>query len=226
MKPLLEVHQEITSWSDGIGRAGLGEFAEWGVNSFMGNMTPATETVDDAFRLTIFRLFGRSPEGQFPDRWGFKETRHSLLFVQNFVRLFPKAKVLFITRHVNDVACSLASWEIAPEIEWEHDWTDAALSQWTEATSDIFQGGHRAVLPIRYEDLTASPAATIKKIEKHLDLASGSLDADVMQHKVHGPSVSGRKARTKVTFAELRPEIRKRLESAEVSAALSIAEYS
>lgn len=191
LRPFIASNTRTRIWSDQDGQRGRMEFEEGGYQSFIANVMPGPDQIDDAARSYIRSLFADPAADLGRTRWGFKEVRYGLPEVVAIRRWFPELRVLHILRDPRDVLRSLDVWERA-DGEWRRRDTEAAIADWTriaysflgtDVDSDI-------VLNIRYEDLIDDPGHWTTLIAKHCGLDSAQLDDQVFARKIHtdGPN--------------------------------------
>jgi hypothetical protein len=195
--PILTAADQFAAWGATYGAAGHKEFARRGSGGFMSNITPPESDLREGIQSLVTGLFRQFPDGTPAPagfRWGFKEVRYGADFVRQFVRYFPGARILHLTRDPIAVLRSLDWWEQTSKGYWVRDKTAAALAHWCAINESFLDAPDLTewVLPVRYEELTGQAEETLAQICGFLDIDQAKLDHGVINDKVHGPAPGGR----------------------------------
>jgi len=187
LRELLTVHANLLGWSQTLGQRARDRFQADGYQSFMANLTPEAEDIDDAVRAFVQRLFADRAAAMSRPVWGFKEIRYGQSDVAGLGRLFPGLRVIYVIRDPRDILRSLDEWE--RQGHWKRDLTEYAMSLWHRVGESFLANDQEDELPVlrlRYEDLVADTEAASATIAGHIGLDAGRFDAQVFQHRISG----------------------------------------
>jgi len=103
--------------------------------------------------------------------------------VDKFFHLFPDAKLLVLIRDGRDAVESAAKkWPTEPYELWMEQWAEGARGVLDFAQGAGAESRGKSWQMVRYEDLLASPEATVAEVLRFLDLDPGNFDWQRMQH--------------------------------------------
>jgi Sulfotransferase family len=187
LRELLQIRASLRDWSDTLGRRARDMFRGDGYQSFMANLVPDAEHVDDAVRVFVRRLFADPAAAVGRPVWGFKEVRYGRPEVDGLARLFPGLSIIYVIRDPRDVLRSLDEWE--RQGTWSRELTGYAVDCWhriaesflpAEAADDL------PVLRLRYEDVVADPQGAGAAIGRHTALDAARFDPEVFGRRITG----------------------------------------
>ncbi|QFU08728.1 Sulfotransferase domain protein [Rhodobacteraceae bacterium THAF1] len=136
--------------------------------------------------LRLKRDWDRVFPGHSP--WRVEKSPVNLLRTRLYQQLFPLAHFVFITRHPVATARATAKWTTASEDQLVDHWRHAH-----QLMLDDLPYLH-AALVLRYEDLTADPAASLSALSAFLDLTPiPQPDIDIQNR--NADYLNGRKSR-------------------------------
>jgi hypothetical protein len=209
LRQLLAIGDRLRAWTSDFGDPGRLGFARSGYQSFMANMTPEADRIDQATTAYLEQLFARPAHELGRPIWGFKEVRYGLVEATALRQLFPDCRVVHIVRDPRDVLRSLDVWDRAggwPRSDTElvvADWKRVAASFWTAEVEP-----EPWVLRVRYEDLVADPALWCARIGEHCGLDPDLFDDAVFERRIHGAGLRGLVRREIRDWAELPADLR------------------
>jgi len=212
LQGLLEIHGKLREWADTLGRRARDLYQGDGYQSFMANLMPDTEHVDDAVRVFVRRLFEDPALAMGRPVWGFKEVRYGRPEVEGLARLFPGLRAIFVIRDPRDALRSLDEWE--RQGTWSRALTTYAVDCWHRAAETFQSGGpadENPVLRLRYEDVVADPRGTATAVAEHTGLDETRFDATVFDRRVAGGPAGVR--RVLRDWADLPADLRALLDS-------------
>jgi hypothetical protein len=216
LREILAVGERLTEWTAELGELGRLGYARSGHQSFMANMTPEADHIDDAVRAFVDVLFAGPAAGMDRPVWGFKEVRYGLAEAAALQRLFPDCRVVHIMRDPRDILRSLEVWERG---EWKRSDTELAIRDWTRVGASFWSPAADLppwVLRVRYEDLVADPAHWCTRLAEHCGLEEELLDTRVFDRRIHAVGLGGRVRRNILDWADLQPSLRALLDDDEV----------
>jgi hypothetical protein len=194
LRELLDVHANLRDWSQTLGRRARDMFQDDGYQSFMANLLPDVEQVDDAVRVFVRRLFEDPAIGMGRPIWGFKEVRYGRPEVERLARLFPGLAVVYLIRDPRDVLRSLDEWE--RQGTWGRELTENAVNCWHRAAESFVPTGTDDDLPVlrlRYEDVVADPRGTGAAVARHTGLDAARFDPKVFDRRITGGPPTGQR---------------------------------
>ena len=207
LRELLRIGDRLHRWAADFGELGRLGYARAGHQSFMANMTPTADHIDDAVRAFIQALFGKPAEDAGRPVWGFKEVRYALPEATAIQRLFPQCRVVHIVRDPRDVLRSLDVWERTAG--WPRSDTEVVVSDWARVAASFWSEPVPSwVLRLRYEDLLADPARWRARIAEHCALDADRFDTAVFDRRIHGAGLRGQARRDIRDWAELPEDLR------------------
>jgi hypothetical protein len=182
---ILEAVEGLRAHNEQRGWGGRDEFAKQGYQGFMANLMPEQAVVDAAFEVFCTRLF--AVEGARV--WGFKEVRYDLRFAEALRRYLPGTRVILVVRDPRSVLCSLDEWEQTDW--WTRAKTQATINNWQRIAASFQQETVLPVLTLRYEDYTADPAGTARRVGAFAGLDPAGFDLSVFERKGHNLGSEG-----------------------------------
>ena len=191
---ILQSHETLKQWSERHGHSHR-EYQQWGVNSFVANISPKSHQVATAYKLLLRQLYQRDPDGIAMDRWGYKEVRQNREDADRLLQLFPNARIVVVGRQLEAIVQSLLRWEHDADTDWQPDWTLAAVRTWTSNAIGFANQTDSRILLLKYEDLVDVPELSIEAVERHLEFAPGSIDRSVLDVRVHRDGATGKSDR-------------------------------
>ena len=218
LDPLLKLGAHLRECADGLGRRARDKFAEGGYQTFMANLLPGTDDVDDAVRAFVRRLFAEPALARGRRVWGFKEVRYARPEVLELHRLFPELAVVFVVRDPRDILRSVDHWQQLGG--WDlREFAEDAIGHWHRVAASFLgpepaeQADPLSVLTFRYEDLVRDTAGAADRIAAHTGLDRKLFDMGVFDRQVPGgPPRDGRVPRP---WAELPDSTRALLDTDE-----------
>lgn len=210
LRPVIAAVSRMRLWSDEDGREARDAFETDGYQSFMSNLLPEAERVDEALRQFLRTLFEEPAAARGKSVWGIKEVRYGLPEARALHHLFPDAVVIHLLRDPRDVLCSLDFWERRYSW-WARRNTEMAMRDWLRITeSFLYCPAETApgTLRLRYEDITRDPVAARELIGAHASLDPAKFDADVFANKIHITGADGGRPRTTSDWSSLSPALR------------------
>jgi hypothetical protein len=220
LSKILAVGERLGAWSAELGETGREGYARSGHQSFMANMTPESDCVDEAVRAFIQALFAKPAAAAGRPLWGFKEVRYDLAEARALHRLFPDCRVVHIVRDPRFILRSLEVWERS-DGPWTRSDTEQVVRDWTRVAASFWAVPADVpawVLPVRYEDLVAGPMAWRTRIGEHFGLDPELLDSAVFDRRIHATGLRGRARRDMLDWAALPASMRDLLDSDSVRA--------
>ncbi|MGC4808458.1 sulfotransferase family protein [Micromonospora sp. DT233] len=227
LRPLLAAVSRMKVWAEEDGMEARNEFEDGGYQSFMANLTPEVEWIDEALRQFLTTLFADRAAAQGKSIWGIKEVRYGLPEACAMHHLFPGAVVIQLVRDPRDVLRSLDLWERQSQW-WNRRKTELAMQDWLRITESFLHSTAEMsppVLRLRYEDLTADPAMAMKMIGAHTSLDPAKFDPDVFKRKIHITGPNGDSPRTPADWNALPPSLRALLDDDDVRMAAAACGY-
>lgn len=216
LKHLFQFQKDLATWQQSNGLAAAREVEQFGIDSFIANLSPDKSASDAACQTMLRALFSADPAGNAALRWGFKEVRYGADFAKFLLDLFPRARVIFLVRDPIDVARSLAAWEQDPTMAWKAEWTAEALGQWERNVNSFEAYDDERCMTLQFESLIGPAETSVGNICTFLDLAPVGISTDVLGRKIHAPGRSGRIDRAIPGEPLARPHIASILSSTEV----------
>jgi hypothetical protein len=208
---LLAIGANLRGWSDTLGRRARDMFRGDRHQSFMANLMPEAEHVDDALRVFVRRLFADPAAEIGRPIWGFKEVRYGRPEADDLARLFPGLAIIYVIRDPRDILRSLDEWEHAGG--WDRSMTEYSLACWHRIAASFLTAAPAGELPmlrLRYEDVVAAPRAATAAIAGHTGLDPTRFDAEVFERRIPG---GGRAQRTIRPWTDLPASLRALLAS-------------
>lgn len=219
----LAMQDVLGQWDEHVSSHGRAAFAESGHQSWMANMLPGREPLDDAARAYLRALFGAPAAELGRPRWGFKEVRFTSEEAVAFKRLFPELVVIHLTRDPADVLVSLDAWSREPgSTAWRPEWNAGAIDAWTRVTESFLDAPPEPwILSRRFEDAVADPEAFMAEVAELIGTTPDRMDPGTFGRRIHGYG-GDRRLRP---FAELPREVRALLDAGQVREVAARAGY-
>lgn len=215
LRPVLAAGDRLHRWAADFGELGRLGYARSGHQSFMANMTPEPEHIDEAVRAFVEALFAKPAERSGRPVWGFKEVRYGLAEAEAVQRLFPRCRVLHIVRDPRDVLRSLDVWERAGG--WPRSDTEVVVDDWARVAASFWCAEPPPwVLRVRYEDLVAEPGRWGARIAEHCELDPDRFDTAVFGRRIHGAGLRGQARRDLRDWQQLPADLRALLDNDEI----------
>jgi hypothetical protein len=218
LRPVLEVAERLRAWSGDAGRHGRLGYAYAGHQSFMANITPEVDSIDEAVRAFTEALFAGPAISMGRPVWGFKEVRYGLPEAIAIRTLFPDCRVVHLVRDPRDILRSLDVWERSDGPWHRHD-TTVAVADWIRVGRSFWLRPDELpswVLRLRYEDLISDPTQWCTRIGEHCGLDPGRFDAGVFDKRIHGIGLRGMTRRDLRDWTALPDSLRGLLDDDEV----------
>jgi hypothetical protein len=196
----------LGQWDENVSSHGRRAFAEGGHQSWMANMLPGKEPLDEAARAYLRALFGVPAAELGRPRWGFKEVRFGYREASALKRLFPALVVIHLTRDPTDVLVSLDAWSSEDQsAAWRPEWNAGAIHAWTEVTESFLDAPPEPwILSRRFEDVVAAPETFMAAVAALIESTPDQMDPTTFGRRIHGYGTDRRLR----PFAELPHEIR------------------
>lgn len=180
------VHRRLLAWEArfaGNRRA----FLTREEDQFLPNMVPEEHEIRTAAKTYVTNLFGLPAAKLGRPIWGFKEVRYGArvaLFLQD---LFPKARIIHLTRNLGDSFRSMKRWEES-EDPWDRKLTERAVWDWVRINASLFEvrDDVRCLLSVRFEDMLEDPSDFLERLARFLDMDVAGFDASVFDRRLHG----------------------------------------
>jgi len=99
--PLYEMNNKLLKWESNH-RSQRKIYLEKGYDNFTPNLVPSDCEIIDASRDYLLSLFAKSAKKLDKKIWGFKEVRYDYEISCFLLKLFPNAKIIWLTRNVVD----------------------------------------------------------------------------------------------------------------------------
>ena len=212
LRQLLAIGDRLRAWTADFGDPGRLGFVRSGYQSFMANMTPEADRIDQATKAYLEQLFARPAQELGRSVWGFKEVRYGLAEASALRRLFPDCRVVHIVRDPRDVLRSLDVWERAGG--WPRSDTELVVADWKRVAASFWSADVEPwVLRVRYEDLVADPALWCGRIGEHCGLSTELFDDAVFGRRIHGAGLRGQARREIRDWAALPGDLRELIDS-------------
>jgi hypothetical protein len=218
LRQFLSAGARLRVWSREDGHVAREAYRSDGHQSFMANLLPPEDVVDDAVRAFVHELFVRPAAALGRAIWGIKEVRYDRAEAAELGRLFPDTRVVHLMRDPRDVLRSLDVWERGLG-EWRRRDSETAMRDWLRVgRSFLYTDGAGAppVLRVRYEELVADPAGWQARIAAHCGLDADRLDPGVFGRRIHTDGPAGGRAREIRSWSELPESLRRLLDDDEI----------
>ncbi|MGH3801945.1 MAG: sulfotransferase family protein [Pseudonocardiaceae bacterium] len=220
LKHLFAFMDQFEGWDESWGDKARKELAMVGYDGFIANLMPPLSRLREGTRSLILQLFAEPAAELGRPRWGFKEIRYGRAECVAILSFFPGTKIVHLTRDPRDVLISLDWWERSSS--WSRSDTRSAMQTWADINESLIGAPLPSCHTIRFEDLTADPAAGIARIARWFDLDVDDLDHTVFERRVHSWGQQEKQPRTLRAFSELPADLREIIASAQFS---TIARY-
>jgi hypothetical protein len=223
LREILHASRTLRLWDVGLAGTARQAYEEGSHQSWMANLLPEPDVVDDAARAYVQTLFASPAAALGKSTWGFKEVRFGLEEAEWLRELFPETRVVHITRDPCNVLRSLDSWE--REGWWPREYTGIALDAWTEVNESFLRPGEAQswVGSWRYEDIAARPDDFLPAVARLTGLEPAALDRSVFDRKIDGYNSIPRPLMR--TFAELPTDLRRLLDDERLREVASAYDY-
>ena len=187
LSALLDLGTTLREWSGSLGARARNLFDQGGYQSFMANLTPEQDRIDEAIRAFVRTLFAEPAAALGRPVWGLKEVRYARPEAAELHRLFPGLAVVFLVRDPRDILRSLDEWERGGGW-WHREQTEYAIVSWLRVAESFLPGDDDPlpVLRLRYEDVVADPAGAATLIGKHTGLDPARFDPEVFARRIPG----------------------------------------
>jgi hypothetical protein len=194
IEEVMRASAELRRFDDLAAAPARDEFDGAAHQGWIANLLPPGETVDEALRSYLTTLFAQPAIDLDRPLWGFKEVRLGLDAAERIRDLFPRTRVIHLTRDPRKVLSSVEVWEETTHW-WGRDQTAEAIRHWTNVNVSFL--GDRAKRPWiqswRYEDVVAEPESFRRHVATFLELEPDRLDMSVFTRRVGGYEESKRK---------------------------------
>ena len=202
---LYEMNNKLLKWESNH-RAQRKIYLGKGYDNFTPNLVPSGREIIDASRDYLLSLFAKSANKLGKKIWGFKEVRYDYEISCFLLKLFPNAKIIWLTRNVVDCFISLKHWENTSS-SWTREWTEIFLKNWERINESFLSQKHLlntdSYLLVRYEDLILDKENTTQKIFDFINIPSDEFNYDVFNKKIHSGGKNGMSKRNKITRKDL-----------------------
>lgn len=218
LRQIFGAAERMIHLSDYDGAEARDAFVSGGYQSFMANLMPEGEWIDEALRQFVRVLFEDRAAAQGKRVWGIKEVRYGMPEARVLHRLFPGAVVIQLVRDPRDVLRSLYLWEHR-YAWWDRRRTELAVRDW-HRVAESFQHCSAELSPpvlrLRYEDVVADPAGASEQIGVHTELDPVKFDPNVFARKIHITGADGESQRPSVDWDSLPPSMRALLDDDDI----------
>lgn len=228
LRRVLAAVERLESWAEHYGTVARDEYAAFGYQGFIANLTPQRDCIEDAGRAFIEALFATPARQLARPIWGFKELRYELSDALLLHKLFPRLRIIHIVRDPRDVLRSLEDWE--RHSGWTRRDTKESLQYW-RAVARSFIGTaaeshlRSLILTVRYEDLIADTRRWSAAIAEHSGLDVEEFDHSVFDNRVHITGRIGRKDRQLHEWSELPAALRALVDDEDIATVASAYGY-
>jgi hypothetical protein len=185
LRTLLDMTATLEEWDWGAAEGGRRAFDEGGHDGWIANMMPGRESAQEAARAYVRALFEQPAIAGGRTRWGLKEVRYTRVHAAGLQRLFEGLRAIHVTRDPRKMLMSLDSWERRGDF-WTREYTARAIGHWVDVNRSFLDERPDWALSVRYEDITADPAAFVASVAELIGVEEGSLDRGVFDKKVRG----------------------------------------
>jgi hypothetical protein len=176
------------------------ETFEQDANQWIANFYPSEARLLDAHRQFVSILFAPNKLDNSGKRWGIKEVRYGLKEAIFLKALYPRAKIIFLQRDLDEAYFSYKNF--SQHMNWYARWpyrsvfTPYAFAKHRSRLISEFSRAQKITdgLIVQYKDLTTSEDV-LKKLETYCNL---SINRDVLKNKV-GSALEPRKSNRAVT---------------------------
>ena len=128
-------------------------FREKKADMWMAVLNPTFEDAFHGHKIALKEIYGKAAKKEGYERWGMKETAWSNATVHFLSSVFPKAKVIFLTRKFEDSWWSRFHYQVVQNATHENDiniWCEAWIKQHNLALEFVDKLNAKI---IHYEDL-------------------------------------------------------------------------
>jgi hypothetical protein len=218
LRRLFEMVDIMRAWDEGVAPPAREAFASGAHQSWMANVLPGRDAIDNAARAFMRAFLGDPAAALGRPRWGFKEVRFGYEDAAALRTVFPELRVVHVTRDPRKMLISLDWWE-QQRGWWGRDFTKIAVSDWegvNRSFIDAAEGRESWWISWRYEDLTARPDEFVAAVAALVGADAGDFDASVFERRVSDYTNSGdRRLRQ---WRDLPPDLRGLLDDDAVQA--------
>jgi len=162
-------------------------YAESAHQAWIPLLNPPADGLERGLRELLLRYYADATRARGRSLWGVKEVRDDADVARFLRRLFPEARVLFLTRH--PTAC-LASARATTKGERgllvEAGGSRAFLEHWRRLVASFLAADDVPHLLVPYERMIEEPQAWTARIAGHLELDEGDFDPEVFGVRLRG----------------------------------------
>ncbi len=168
-EPWLLLHPVYGLRQEGIWTDYGADWAAQGVSEFLEHYTDGTDVYDDgirAFAKTIYDNALKKNGGV----WFIDKTPRYILIIPELLRLFPKAKFIFLLRNPLSVLASIVNTQIAHDLTTLERFARELIDGPAAMLDGIQHLGEQAIV-VRYEDFVQAPEPAIRKVCDSIGIA-------------------------------------------------------
>lgn len=214
---IFEQFERLIEWNGLFGHHFEKFTNSYGVNTFIANMNPPLQVVQDTQVQLALDMWARPAAEMGRSIWGFKEVLYGADMAIKLRRLFPDARIIHITRNIFSCFTSLLHEErLKPSqtyVPLKEVWTRArtieAVEHWTRINRSFINTPELTedwVFSVTYESLTCDTQNTTRRLLEWLGLNPSDFNYDVFNHKIYTDRHHGPDDRPKITWSDLSAE--------------------
>ncbi|MEP4079128.1 sulfotransferase family protein [Haloferula sp.] len=186
LNTLVSINDELLAWEKKFEGNRKG-FLNSDQDLFLPNMIPEDHEIRTAALAYVVNLFGLPSAKLGSPVWGFKEVRYGAVIAMFLQDLFPKARIIHLTRDVRDCFLSMKRWEDSDE-EWNREMTEMAIWDWVRINGSIneVKGEINNLLTVKYEEMIGDPDAFAQRLAQFVGVDVGDFDLTIFDRKLGG----------------------------------------
>lgn len=175
-EPWLMLHPVYGLRDEGVWTEYDADWAHHGLTEFLENYTDGPQVYDDAIRAFAGQVYNNALKCA-EARYFIDKTPRYVLIVDDLIRLFPRAKFIFLLRNPLSVLASVVNTQISHDLTTLERFTPELLTGPPAILAGIQQLDDQAIV-VRYEDFVSRPEAETQRICAALgiDYQNGMVD--------------------------------------------------
>jgi hypothetical protein len=177
-EPWIMLHPVYGRRDKGISTEYSADWAALGVNEFLEHYTDGPDVYDDGIRTFANTIYSNALKKGGGTRFIDKTPRY-VMIIDELIRLFPRAKFIFLLRNPLSVLSSIVNTQIAHDLWTLERFSDELISGPDAILGAIEQLGDKAIT-VRYEDFVMAPEQSLEQVCSALNLSyePGMLEYD------------------------------------------------